>query len=104
MPALGDFQRLPKPSDIRRVPSGLAVPGISETPTAPLLPVQPLADPMVAKGFELQDGAMELPEPSDEVALRSCCIFSPCCNWQVGCAAHRMHSQLPGQAAVLYTV
>ena len=78
MPALGDFQRLPKPSDIRRVPSGLAVPGISETPTAPLLPVQPLADPVVAKGFELQDGAMELPEPSDEVALRSCCIFSPC--------------------------
>ena len=102
MPALGDIQRLPKPSDIQRVPSGLAVPGINETPTAPFLPVQPLADLMVAKGFELQVGSTEMPEPADEVALRSCCIFPPCFNWQVGFAAHRTrsHGQLPGQAAV----
>ena len=61
MPALGEFHRLQKPSDIYRIPSGFEVlQGMKQTPSAPEFPMIPEAEPDRTQ----EDTAALVPQPA----------------------------------------
>ena len=74
VPALGEFQRLQKPSDVHRIPSGIEVlHGLKQIPTAPDFAAVPEAEPVIAQevlpAVATQRVPLAVPEPAHEVGF-----------------------------------
>lgn len=83
VPALGEFQRLQKPSDIYRIPSGIEVlQGMKQIPTAPEFPVIPEAEPdssqVDAAALASQSMLTAVSDPADEVCFPCFARFAVC--------------------------